>query len=355
MRRLTSLGVVTAVVGLLFAAGAQAKTYSATAGPLRATGNSQLDLDGFYAKSITIHAGDKVRWTVNGLHTVTFVPRGQAVPAFVMPDSKSKVTGVKDAAGVPFWFNGQPMLDINPIAAFGTGGPSVTGKTLVSSAVPAGSGKPKPVVFKFTKLGTFKYLCMVHPGMHGTVKVVSKSRKVPTNAQDKKTASRQFKAAVKLGRSQAVVTPPANTIFAGHDRGDVAWLRFFPSSMTVKVGQPVTFQLSTKREIHTVTFGPPAYTDAIQRALITPIPQSYGLPVLTLNPQAAYPSDPPSGSPLVDTGANHGNGFVNAGILDPDPATPNGSSATFTFTKAGTYPFECELHPGMHGTITVTQ
>jgi hypothetical protein len=36
-------------------------------------------------------------------------------------------------------------------------------------------------------------------------------------------------------------------------------------------------------------------------------------------------SSDPLGSPLIPTGANHGNGFVNSGVLDTNPHTPNPS------------------------------
>ena len=32
----------------------------------------------------------------------------------------------------------------------------------------------------------------------------------------------------------------------------------------------------------------------------------------------------------------------------------NGTTATLTFTAAGTYPFHCKIHPSMKGTITVS-
>jgi plastocyanin len=343
----------TVACGLLLAGVAQAKTYKVTAGPLGNTGNQQLDMDAFFASSVKIHVGDKVTWTINGLHDVAFVPKGKATPAFVLPDATHPVPPLSDAAGAPFWFVGKPSLTVNPVAAFGTGGTTVTGKTLVASAVPAGSGKPKPVTFKFTKVGTFKYLCIVHPVMRGTVKVLAKSKTVPTPAAVAKTAKAQFKAAVKTGKKLATTTPPAATVFAGHDKGPVAWLRFFPASLTVKVGQPVTFKVSSKVEAHTVTFGPAAYTGDIAKNLIGAMPQAAGPPVITLNPLAVYPSDVPA-LPALD-GTNHGNGFVNAGLIDTDAATPNPSSATFKFSKAGTYNYICALHGGMHGTIVVTQ
>ena len=39
--------------------------------------------------------------------------------------------------------------------------------------------------------------------------------------------------------------------------------------------------------------------------------------------------------------------FTSSGNLN------NGANYTFTFTKAGTYPYHCSIHPDMKGTIVV--
>jgi amicyanin len=36
------------------------------------------------------------------------------------------------------------------------------------------------------------------------------------------------------------------------------------------------------------------------------------------------------------------------------PLIADGKSYSFTFTKAGTYPYHCEPHPNMKGTVVVT-
>jgi plastocyanin len=46
--------------------------------------------------------------------------------------------------------------------------------------------------------------------------------------------------------------------------------------------------------------------------------------------------------------ATSDNGTWNSGLLNP------GASFAFTFTKAGTFTYRCDVHPSMHGTITVT-
>lgn len=53
------------------------------------------------------------------------------------------------------------------------------------------------------------------------------------------------------------------------------------------------------------------------------------------------------------------------GVSDPVPATPDGAfdreldgagtSFSFTFEEAGTYPYFCAIHPGMVGEVVVTR
>ena len=46
--------------------------------------------------------------------------------------------------------------------------------------------------------------------------------------------------------------------------------------------------------------------------------------------------------------ATSDSGVWNSGLLNP------GTSFSFTFTKAGTFTYRCDVHPTMHGTIVVT-
>ena len=69
------------------------------------------------------------------------------------------------------------------------------------------------------------------------------------------------------------------------------------------------------------------------------------------NSLIAFPSDVPT-LPAYD-GTNHGNGFLNGGIIDRDAATPGGAENKITFSKAGTYSYICLIHPYMKGQIVV--
>src|SRR3954453_19164683 len=93
---------------------AQAATRTVDMGlPLKAqkTFNQKYnsDVNNFFPDGVTIHAGDSVRFAPTGFHTVDFPARGQNPLSFVGPTGQS-VTAAKDAAGNPFWFNGQAQL-----------------------------------------------------------------------------------------------------------------------------------------------------------------------------------------------------------------------------------------------------
>jgi plastocyanin len=338
--------------GVFGASSAYGLVAPVSAGPPKPTGITHLDFNGFFPTSTKIHVGDSVSWSINGFHTVSFLAPGQAPPAPFIPSSGAPLSGQLDAANAPFWFNGQPAQTINPVTAFPSGGKRYNGKGFLSSGTPEPGGPPKPFVVKFTKAGTFTFNCLVHPGMKGTVTVVAKRRHVPSVKQDRRAANAQEALAIHAARKLAKVSLPAATVLAGNDgSGPVAWLRFFPENLTIKAGTTVDFKLSSQREIHTITFGPAAYTTAIENSFTVPKPNPGGPPTLFVNPLASYPSDPPPLPPY--TGANHGNGFEGSGIL-AGGGGPLPSSAKITFTKPGVYSFECVVHENMDGTITVT-
>lgn len=350
------LALLVVVAALLAPAGAQAATKSVIAGPAASKPPKGFPKDGdtnaFYRKNVTVHVGDKVRWTLNGFHTVTFAAKGKKPPPFISPDLANRIAGANDAAGAPFWFNGQPRLILDPQGAFPVGGKTYDGSKPASSGAPLADGKPKPYTLKFTKTGRFGYVCTIHPGMKGTVKVLAKSRRVPSAAADKTAAKEEFAKSVALGKKLgASAGPTGNEVWAGNDSREVAVLRFFPAKKSVPVGTTLTLAMpKSTTEIHTFSFGPAAYLKTVADGIFAP--DSAVPPAVVLNPLIIFPSDPPPtlGGP---TGANHGNGYVNTGILDRDTATPSPGSTQIKFDKAGTYDYICLVHPFMTGQIIV--
>jgi plastocyanin len=179
--------------------------------------------------------------------------------------------------------------------------------------------------------------------MIGTVKVVPAGGEVPTAAADRRTVKKEVKSWVADNRRDAKVEPPKGTVLAGSDTGTHVLQAFFPRRARVKAGGSLTFRLTGgTSEGHTITFGPKPYLDDLMA--------KYVLPTADFNPLGVYPSDR---RPLVLTGANHGNGFLNSGLIDKDRVTPFGDKVTIRFTKKGTYPYVCLLHPGMVGEVVV--
>lgn len=143
-----SLALAALVAALVVVpASAHAATKTVVAGPLKAAkgvfgGKATGDVDGYSLKTVTIHVGDKVRWKFNGFHTVTFPKGGAAIP-FIIPDpAGAKYSGINDAAGAPFWFNGQAQFDLNPLGALPQGGKTENGSQVTGSGAPLSSSKP---------------------------------------------------------------------------------------------------------------------------------------------------------------------------------------------------------------------
>jgi plastocyanin len=344
-----ALAAVAATAALLAPAAAQAADRTVYAGPPvakagalpeNATGNA------FYPRSTTVNAGGKVAFRFGGLHNVVFAPRGGAVTAFHAPDPARPVAGVTDPTGAAAWFNGRPGWFISPEHVIATGDAVVDGKALDSSGVFAGQGAPPDYVASFPKAGSFSYLCTVHPGMKGTVKVLPRRAQAASRARHAKALAAQVAATVRSARALAATAPAENVVRAGNDRGEVAFFAFFPATRKVKAGESVRFEMSAETtEIHNVVFGPEDFLARTAAAFISP-----GAQGIAYDPVSVYASDPGA---LTHDGAGHG--YLATGLLDADPRTALPSSKSVTFTKPGTYDFICTVHgPSMKGTIEVS-
>jgi plastocyanin len=345
-----ALASAAAAAVLIAPAAAQGATKTVYAGPPvakaralpeNATGNA------FYPRTSTLNAGGKVAFKFGGLHNVVFAPRGEAAAPFHAPDPARPVSGVTGPDGAAAWFNGRPGWFIDPQHVLPTGDKVVDGKALDSSGIFAGAGAPPDYVVAFPKAGTYDYLCTVHPGMKGTVKVLPKRAQPPSRKQDARALAEQIASTVRSARKLAAEAPAGNVVRAGNDRREVAFFQFFPATRHVKAGESVRFEMSASTtELHNVVFGPQDFVARTAAAFISP-----GAQGIAYDPVSVYPSDP---GELTYDGANHGNGFLSTGLLDADPRTAFPSSRSVTFTRPGTYGFICTVHGlSMNGTIEV--
>jgi plastocyanin len=345
------------VAALVLPCAAQAAQKDVSLGPpvsaqkaLQKTGS---DVNDFFPHEVRVHVGDKVRFVPSGFHTVDLPGRRSRKLPIITPVTQT-ISGSIDAAGAPFWFNGQPQLGFNRqllTSAFGKSR-NYDGSKGVLSGLPLAQ-KPKPMTVKFNKTGTFRYFCDVHPGMTGIVRVVSSTSSVPSAAADKQTVRRQVASTLATAKKlQSTPAPGNNTVDVGAQaKGNVSFFAFIPSTLSVPAGTVVTFRMNASTEIHTATVGPGNPENE---------PQSYlgqieaGLQGPVLDPRGVFPSDPP-GALAALTPVYHGNGFWNSGALDKDSTTRTVPPANAVqFAAPGTYQVFCMIHPFMHATVTVT-
>jgi len=298
-----------------------------------------VDVNDFFPHGTTIHVGDSIKFLATGFHTVDLPPKGQKAVPLVVP-AGGLVSGVNDAAGSPFWFNGQPLLGPNP-QALGPGGLgkhfTYNGTQRVLSGAFQGNGAPPPMTVKFTKVGSYTYFCDIHVGMKGVVHVVAKTARVPSAKADARTVKNQLARDLKLGKKLAKTKAPKGTVIVGPSGAHgVEFFAFAPAKQTVPVGTTLKFTLPSKSfDIHTATTGPgdpggetgpgTGYLGDLENEFNGQAPPS----------RVLYPSDP-FGAAASLTAASHGNGFWNSGLLN-NHQPPLKSGESVTFSAPGTY------------------
>lgn len=301
-------------------------------------------VDNFLIHRVTINAGDTVVWSGQslafGFHTVDIPPVGGGDLPLILPTGAT-VSGANDAAGSPFWFNGQPVLGFNPALFAPIGTHTYTGEERIDSGLPITA--PHDFAVTFTKPGRYRYFCDVHAGMQGWVIVKPTGQPIPSDASDARRLAAEERHYAAEAQQVAKIKPPVNTVSVGAaGPGGLELFAMFPSTLTVKAGTTVTFAMPTRsREVHTATFGPEGYRNDLANA--------FGQNPASA-PSALYPSDVPQ---ITLAPTTHGNGFANTGAMDQDDTTPLPSSNTITFTTPGTYRYQCLIHPFMRGTVVV--
>jgi plastocyanin len=311
-----------------------------------------LDVNDFFPHGVTIHKGDKVKFLPVGFHTFDFPPRGGAMLPLISPNGQ-KVSGLNDAGGQPFWFNGQDQVGFTPILAAGaTFGKklSFNGSKRIISGLPL-ANKPKPVTVTFKKTGKFTYFCNIHAGMKGTVTVKKKGASIPSAKADKKAIARQVATALATSKKLPKTQVPANTIDVGASgKHGEELFAFVPSTVTIPTGTSLTFRMHPASfDVHTATAGP-GNPETEPTSYLGQIAASFNSPVF--DPRAIYPSEAP-GTGGTLTPALHGNGFWNSGAMDTASGSPLASSNAVRFGAPGSYDFYCMIHPFMHLKVTV--
>lgn len=279
-------------------------TYTVTVG----WGQRGSDAIVFTPKWLDVYVGDTVVWKdADALdpHTVSFGP-----PALLNKLAENNLVPLPQKSG-------PPRVAFNPQVSQVTPGTTYNGTGYANSGVMFQGQTWK---LTFTKAGTYHYICLIHGQAMAGVVVVH-ARPMPGKTY-----------IVQAGDGQASFQDQHNT---GQE------MAFFPQKLTIHVGDTVTWI----GFVHTVTFGPEALRDQLEKNLL--ISQNVNGQMRTIiNPKVTQPS----GGSSYD-----GTGFVNSGLLIL--RVPQGSNQPptyrLTFTKPGTYEYDCLIHPHMEGTITV--
>jgi plastocyanin len=293
-------------------------------GGVRGAGNQ------FYPGRIAIHQGDSITFKPFGPHTVTYNrPPGPIFTTF----APSGVTTLAD-----------PDQTVNSGFIFGQppSGPPVTFTVTFASTLPPGQ---------------YKFICNLHIGMTELVDVRAMGATLPKGDADYLALAQAeiTRDLAALDRINAEATEDSQdedgspTVLVGAGNKRVSNLRFYPASVTIRVGQTVTFlKTMDPTEPHTVQFGeppPPPVTD---------------------------PPTPPD--PLVEFRAAGGStyagtGFATSGIMTTRqqfqyfqlagvPGLPFARTKyRLTFTAPGDWKYICALHdePGMVGIVHVVR
>ena len=330
---------------LVPALGSAAPATSVQAGDFSRTG---VEFNAFHPGTLTVTQGSSVTYSIVGFHILQFPKKGTRVAPLIVPQTTLSAA-TNDPAGAPYWWGGvAPVISFNPTIAAPSGGTAVTGRTTVTSGFP--NGRAPKFTVSFPKTGTFPIVCVVHPNMRGSVTVVPKGSGAATTAAGAKArAARekaaQAKAAAAAARKADKTT--GNTVIISPGNAKAQTFAFFPAKKTVAAGSAVTFRMSGRNEVHTVTFGPDAFVGPLAK-------RTYQGSSPILASEGFYATDPPAAGPPSVTPTSHGNGFVSSGALsDPGTGIPLAHAFTVTFPTAGSYTYICMVHPEMQGTITV--
>ncbi len=212
------------------------------------------------------------------------------------------------------------------------------------------------------KPGTYLYYCNVHGAPMGGYITVSddgeQSSQSELNRQAKVEADRTAKVLLqtykdeKAGKSKI----KGNLAGSGDARTDEAFgtvNEFTPRTIEAKVGEKVTW---TFIGYHTISFNVPPYapiftiakdgTVDFNASLDEP---AGGWPGRTPPTPDDYDYENPPPPVSIDAGNFDGSGGLKSSGTD----WVTGDKYSVTFTKKGTYPYACIVHPGMIGKVVV--
>lgn len=286
----------------------------------------------FLPNEIWIHQHDSItfRWEVDEPHTVTFMTAGQVRLPF------------------PLGCGGTPPFSTSPATFDGT--KCVSAPPLM---------QPGTFTVQFTAVGNFKVVCLLHPGMTGTVHVLKSTNPLPHeqgyyDVQGEEQADHLLSEADHDGHpdhggwmhaGHKITVGDGEVLANGGGRSTAALMRFTDSTATIHVGETVEWENRDPVTPHTITFGKEPDESVVQ------------LPSADVKTDADGARHATLTAPTSSTHSGFIMGAPEEEIGSPTPPLGPMFVTRFrvTFKAAGTYPFICALHDGlgMKGKIIV--
>jgi plastocyanin len=335
----------------------------------------------YYPKAVSAHAGDTITFALADSgepHTVTFGtivdkvmakaatgadlsadPDAAKLPS-LLPQGPGDANQV--AANPCFLASGDPPTDAAK-ACPATKQPAFDGTSTFYNSGWIGTDQPFTVTLSDTiKPGTYSYLCLLHgTDMSGSITVVDAATAVKTPAEvttEGQTAISDTVAKLQPALAQAAAGTPqmaAAGIFS-QDVQSAFGTVFGAQTLSVPVGGSVTWLIMGP---HTISFNAPQ--DAVGARAVAPDGTVH------LNVKAAMPAGGPgqpqappgpAGTPdpnapptPIDAGTWDGTTYLSSGFVVAFP--PSLFTYKVTFSKAGSYKYQCLIHTDMAGTIKV--
>jgi plastocyanin len=288
----------------------------------------------FLPREITINEGDSVQWAIGAADHSIYFPAGDKGPEMILP-GKSQ--------GELYW--NPSVFFPSPQKEYDGSGP------LSGGVIGAAPGLPRTYAVAFTKAGTYKYLCVFHPGMEGTVVVQAAGTALPkTQTEYDKIAVDEARTSLAKAEELYKATKPVATgapgkrafrlDMVGSLKEGATFYRFPSDRLEIRRGDSVTWVMKDPTELHTVSFG----VGKRPFDIAIPKPQPQGPPKLLVN---AATMTPAGGK------AHRGSGFYNSGFMLT--AGPGVKSYSLTFTRPGEYEYICATHAfyGMKARVVV--
>jgi plastocyanin len=317
--------------------------------------------DAFLPNEIWINAGDSIQFTwkpQNEPHTVTLLKPGQTRPTPPPPFGPT-------SAPPPFYFS-----NACPSPNNGDGTADYYGTACVSTTGFQSGGIGSTFKVTFHSQGNYKFVCLIHTNMTGTVHVLDANAPLPYGMWDYERQARDEAEDIlkdtdnpreevrDFHRSDHEVLMTGEIAATAGGRQYLAIVRFFPETIYIHKGETVEFVNADPTEPHTVTSGT-ADTLASDMARVGVAQEADGALLGTVNTAADF------ADATATTGVN--SGFLQAA---PEDAAGNPQSPVFSigppqqvgltririkFNVAGTFYYHCALHDvdGMQGKVVV--